>query len=159
MKKYFAILILLACALFTACTSSSRPLTDTQKSEIEKHVLEQWGKISTAVEKADAGTYCSFLGDDFLGMYSEGLLLGTKAQYADSIKSWFGSRTGTTLEQRDIKVSVLSAGFVLLDQTSLLSAIYKNGKVERCNHMVSFIFKKEAGGWMIIHGNETWKDI
>jgi len=160
MSKHFAIITLVACVLVTACMNTPKPLTDTQKTDIEKQVLEQWGKITAAVEKADAGTYSSFLSDyGFLGMYSQGTHFASKTQYADSVKSWFSGRASSELKQKEIKVSVLAGDLALLDQKCLFIAHMKDGSSGRCNHVVSFVFRKEAGSWMIIHGHESWKDL
>lgn len=160
MKKHFTIFTVLACVLFTACTNNPKLLTDARKADIEKQVLEQWGRITAAVEKADAESFISYLSPDgFLDMYSQGMRFAGRAQYADTVKSWFGARTITELQQKEIKVSVLSEDLALLDQKSLFTANLKDGNSVRCNHMVSYIFRKEALGWMIIHGSESWKDL
>ena len=160
MKKHLVILTILACVLLTACMNTPKLLTDTQKTDIEKQVLEQWSKITAAVEKADAGTYSAFLSNDgFLGMYSQGMQFVSRAQYADSVKSWFNVRTSSELQQKEIKISVLAGDLALLDQKSLFIAHMKDGSSGRCNHVVSFVFRKEAGSWMIIHGHESWKDL
>lgn len=160
MKKYFVFFPLLVCVIFTSCRSTCPPLTDAQKAGIEKQILGQWDKIIATIERADAESYSSYLStDEFLGMYSQGLQFVSRDQYADTVKSWFGQRTSSEVQQKVIKVSVLSENLALLDQRSLFVSIYKDGHALRFKHVVSFIFKKEASGWMIIHGNESWRDL
>jgi len=91
-------------------------------------------------------------------MYSEGIPFLTRKAYADSVKVWFGARKSSELQQAAVKVTVLTENLVLLDQKSIFKLNLKDNQVASYNHAVSFIFKKEAYGWMIIHGQESWNN-
>jgi len=160
MKKLLFLFIFLAGLVFTSCEDKSPVLTETQKAAIEKQVLEQWEKIGAAIENADAQGYASFLSyDGFFNMFSQGYSYCTREQYVDTVKVWFGQRKSNEQQNKKIKVNVLSTNMVLLDQESVFIATFKDDRILKINHIVSFLFKKEGTGWMIIHGHESWKGV
>ncbi len=160
MKNSLFFVVLLAGILLSACQTACPSLTDAQKAEIEKQIVEQWGKIGLAVQKADADSYATFFSSDrFQAMYSEGTQFLSLKEYSDSVKVWFSARKGSELQQPIVKVNILSENIVLLDQKSIFKLNLKDERVMRYNHAVSFIFRKEASGWKIIHGHESWTGI
>jgi len=160
MKKHQFLLLLMAGIFFTACNSTLPTLSDSQKLEIEKQVLAQWNKVVLTVQKADADSFMTaFSTENFIAMYSGVKPFITREEYSDSVKAWFIPRLSSELQEAVVKVKVLTEDLVILDQTSMFLVNLKNNQVTRCNHIVSFIFKKEASGWMIIHGNESWTNI
>ena len=57
-----------------------------------------------------------------------------------------------------VKFTVLTENLVFLDQKSIFKLNLKDNQVASHNHAVSFIFKKEASDWIIIHGQESWNN-
>jgi ketosteroid isomerase-like protein len=157
MKKSLFLWVLISGLAFSSCKNPAGDLTATQKADIEKQVLEQWDKLNLTLEKADAAGYLSFLSTDgFLGMHSEGTQFLTRESYADSVKAWFEPRKSCEMPNRKIKVHVLGENLALLDQAGIFQANFRDGRVIRLNHAVSFVFRKETSGWKIIHGHESW---
>ena len=160
MKKLLFIIILMTGIVFNSCTPSNPQLTELQKNAIENQILEQWKKIGSCIEKADAAGYAAYLStNEFIAMYSEGKPFLSRGEYSDSVKVWFSARKSTELQQPTVRVTVLNENLVLLDQKSVFRLNLKNDQVVRCNHAVSFIFKKEDSVWKIIHGHESWNNI
>ena len=160
MKKLLFIFILMTGIVFTSCTTSGPQLTELQKAAIEKQILEQWKQIGSCVEKADAAGYAAcFSTNGFLAMYSEGKPFLSRGEYCDSVKVWFSARKSTELQQPTVRVTVLNETLVLLDQKTVFKLNLKDDRIVRCNHAISFIFKKEDSVWKIIHGHESWNNI
>jgi ketosteroid isomerase-like protein len=90
-------------------------------------------------------------------MFSHGTPFLTRDAYADSLNIWFGARKNNEITQKTIKVKVLAENLAVLDQVSVFQANFKDDRIIKLNHSVSFIFKKEAAGWKIIHGHESWQ--
>lgn len=157
MKRHLILSALLVCILLSACNNPSTILTASQKSAVEKQILEQWNQINATIEKSDAAGFLAFFSSDgFLAMFSHGTPFLTRKAYADSLNIWFGARKSNEITQKTIKVNVLAGDLAVLDQVSVFQANFKDERVFRINHSVSFIFKKEAAGWKIIHGHESW---
>ena len=157
MKNHLFFFLLLATIMVTACMAPPPTLTDSQKAAIEKQILEQWGKVSVAVEKADAEGYTAYLSSkEFLSMSSEGKTFQSSEEYADSVKVWFSARKSVEIQQVTTKVNVLTENLVLLDQKSVFQLNLKDNRIMRFSHAVTFIFKREDAGWKIIHGHESW---
>lgn len=160
MKNHLLYFVLMAGIIFTACQNPSPSITDSQKVIIEKQILEQWEKSGLAVKKSDADGYLtSFSSTGFVAMHSEGMQFISLKEYADSVKVWFSARTSNEIQQPTIKVTVLSDQLALMDQKSVFQLNLKDSRVVRCNHAVSFLFKKEDSGWKIIHGHESWTNL
>ncbi|MHC1708782.1 MAG: nuclear transport factor 2 family protein [Bacteroidales bacterium] len=157
MRTRLFYLFLAWCLVTTACKPSDKTMTDAQKASIEKQVSEQWAKISESVEKSDGEAFSSFLSNTgFLSMSSQGTAFNSRQEYADTVTFWFKQRKGAEIKDPMVKISVLSKRFALLNQQSVLIATFKDDKVMSIHHTVSFLFKKEESGWMIIHGHESW---
>ena len=156
MKKYIFYLILF---LFIGCQKTNPPLTETQKAEIERQVMEQWDKLDACVEKSDAEGFMNFFStNEFLGMYSGGTVFQKRNEYADTVKVWFGLRESNQIEGKKVSVNVLGNNLALLNQTSVFQANFKNKTIMKVNHAASFLFRKEDSGWKIIHGHESMKN-
>ena len=151
-------MIIASVMLLCSCKNSGPNLSDTQKTEIEKQVAQEWAGISTAVEKADAQTYGTyFSGNEFIGMTSQGVSFPDWKTYIDTVGVWFGGRSGSVIDNKEIKLNVLSKRLVMLDQKSVFTANFKDGTSLKLHHVVSFLFQKQEEKWEIVHGHESWK--
>ena len=160
MKKHLFFVGLMAILFFGACKNPNPPLTDAQKAVIEKQVLDQLEKMNLSVEKADADGYNAFLSsNNFLSMISQGTPFFTRDDYANAVKDWFSQRKSVELSQKTIKANVLTENLVLLDQSTIFQATFKDDRVFMIHHTVSFLFQKEETGWKIIHGHESWETM
>ncbi|MCX6224124.1 MAG: nuclear transport factor 2 family protein [Bacteroidia bacterium] len=157
MNKHLFLSALLLGIIFSACKTPSPAPTALQKATIEKQILEQWDKVNSTIEKSDAAGFLAFFSsDEFLAMFSHGTPFLTRNAYADSVNVWFSARKNNEITQKTIKVNVLAEDLAVLDQVSVFQVNFKDDRIIRINHSVSFIFKKEAAGWKIIHGHESW---
>jgi ketosteroid isomerase-like protein len=160
MKKHLLFFVLLLSIIVTACKTQCPPLTDSQKADIEKQILGLWDKITIPIEKVDIDGYSAFISsDEFLGMYSGGSIFHSKAELIDSMRIWFSDRKSNELQKKSVKVTVLTENLVLVDQLCILQITFKDDRIIRLNHAISFLLKKEAAGWKIIHGHESYNRI
>ena len=60
---------------------------------------------------------------------------------------------------KKVTVTVIEEDIVLFDQESVFQVSYKDDNIQRVQHAVSLVFKKEPSAWMIIHGHESFYDI
>ena len=159
MKKNFFIIALLMGLTFSACTKKSPELSEQEKTQIENQILGEWEKICFGIENSDSEVYASFIDPDFIQMASNGSVFYSKEEYINKVRNWFSTRVNTEIQQEKIIVTALTEDIALLDQESDLLVTYKEGNVQRVHHAVSLVFEKEASGWMIIHGHESFIEI
>jgi hypothetical protein len=160
MKKNLLFFILMLGIIFSACKTQNPPLTDAQKAEIEKQILELSNTIANTAEKLDINGYSAFLSsDEFIASYLGGSAFQSKAEWVDSVGVWWSKRKSQEIGQRKFKVTVLSEDLVLLDRVSIWQIYLKDDRIRRNIDALSVIFKKEATGWKIIHIHESGKDI
>ena len=159
MNKYYFIIVLLMSVLFSDCTNQCHELTDQRKSQIEKQILDEWKNISAAIENSDSDEYATFISPNLILMCSEGSVYYSKIAYIDNVRNWFSTRENTEIQQEKVTLTVLEEDIVLLDQKSVFKVIYKDGSIQRVHHAVTFVFKREPSGWMIIHGHESFKNV
>ncbi len=154
MKKHLLFLVLLLSIIVLACKTQCPPLTDAQKADIEKEILELTNKMNDLAEKSDVAKWSELISSaEFLGWSSEGKLYQSREIWLDSMSVWMNSRESLEIGQRKFNVTVLSADIVLVDRVSVNQAKYKNGRIERYNSAISYLFKKETTGWKVIHMN------
>lgn len=159
MKKYLLLFILLLYIISSACKVQCPPLTDKQRADIEKQILELVNKLIISVEKLDIDGFSAFFSsDEFLAGYSQGSTFQSKAEWVDDTRVWFNQLKSAELDNK-VKVTVLSADFVLVDRVGTYQVNFKDDRISRSRQALSYIFKKEATGWKIIHVHESLKAI
>jgi ketosteroid isomerase-like protein len=160
MKKHLFFLVLLLCIIVSACKTKCPPLTDKQKADIEKQILDVWAKYSTSTEKIDLnGVFSCYSSDEFLSAGSQGLVYNSRATYMDTVRVRFDKRKSGEKRQAIVKITVFTEDLALLTESNVFQINYKNDSMTRINDAISAIFKKEASGWKIIHKNESTKVI
>jgi len=149
-------LLLFLLLLLGGCQNGCPPLTEIQKSDISKQVLETWEKVIVTIQNADSEGYGQYISPDFMGMISSGVVFGTRSEYMNAVKSWFSERKNVEIPQKSATVTVLSEDLALLNQKSITVVNFLDGRVLSVNHAVSFLIRKESSGWMLAHGHESW---
>ncbi len=156
MKKHLLFFVLLLSIIVSACTTQCPPLTDSQKADIEKQVVELTNKLNNLAEKSDFANWSDLLSStEFLGWSSGGTVYQSREIFLDSISVWWNRRKSLEIGQRKFNVTVLSADIVLVDRVSVNQIQYKNDRIVRYNSAISYLFKKETTGWKVIHMNES----
>lgn len=162
MKKPFLVFGIVVMTVFSTCDNKCPPLTTSQKAEIEKQILGIIDKIYASIAKLEVEGYAVYLSsDEFLGFHGCGVELPimTKTELVDRTRAWFSERTKQEISNVEVKVSVLSADYVLVDRTANWKISFTDGQTYNFIHAASFIFKKESSGWKIIHLDEWGRTI
>lgn len=159
MSKYYFIVLVMTGILFSGCSDQNPEFSAGEKSLIEKQILDQWEKISAAIENSDSEGFAAFISPDLIVMSSNGLVFYSKTAYIDKVRNWFSGRRSTEIQPDKIIVTALGEDIALLDQQSDFRVTYQDDSIQRVNHAVSFVFKREPSGWMIIHGHESFVEM
>jgi hypothetical protein len=155
MKKHVLLFVLLLSLIASACKTKPPSLTATEKAAIEKEILELVNKLIISVEKLDIDSFSSFFSSgEFSGGYCQGSTFQTKADWVEDTRAWFNQQKSGELDNK-IKITVLSADLVLADRVGTYKVIFKDDRVSSIKQALSYILKKEASGWKIIHVHES----
>jgi hypothetical protein len=157
MKKHVLFFVLLLSLIVSACKTKCSPLTASEKADIEKQILEIVNKLIISVEKLDIDSFSTFFSsNEFSSGYCQGSTFQSKQEWVDDTRVWFNMLKSAELDNK-IKVTVLSADLVLADRVGNYQVIFKDDRISRSKQALSYIFKKEAAGWKIIHVHESSK--
>ena len=160
MKKHLFFFVLLLSIIATACKPQCPPLTEMQKADIEMQVRAVVDSMIICQEKLDVAGLSNFISsDEFLVSFGLGLPTYSKEGFIDSVRVHWSPRESHKFDQVKVKVTVLSADFVLADRSGVNTTTYKDGRIRRTNSAVSYVFKKEGAGWKFIHYHESWQVI
>ena len=159
MSKFYFIVLVMSGILFSGCSDQDPELSVQEKSLIEKQILDQWEEISTAIENSDSEAYATFISPDLIVMSSNGSVFYSKTAYIDNVRKWFSGRINTEIQPDKIIVTALGEDIALLDQQSDFRVTFQDGSIQQVSHAVSFVFKRETSGWMIIHGHESFVEV
>jgi hypothetical protein len=158
MKKYLLFFVLLAGIIISACKTQCPPLSDSQKADIEKQILALVDKLIVSIEKLDIDSFSAFFSsDEFIAGYSEGSAKQSETEWIEGTRIWFNQQKSVELDN-EVKVTVLSADLVLVDRVGIYQVNFKDDRISRSVQALSYVFKKEATGWKIIHVHESLKD-
>ena len=160
MKKRLFPFILLTGMIFSACQNQCPPLTDHQKADIEKQILEIYDSLIISFTKLDVdGIINVFSSDEFLGYIGSGTEILSKTDLRDNMKGWFSYRNSQKVEQKKVRVNVLTKDIVLVDILRDGQIDLKSGESWAADWSISLIFKKENSGWKIIHDHESTGNV
>jgi hypothetical protein len=156
MKRHLLFIVLLLSVVLIACTTKCPPLTDEQKADFEKQTQELTNRMNNLAEKGDVANWSDLISsDNFLGWCGGGTIYQSKDVLIDTISAAFDRRKSLEIGQRKFEVTVLSEDIVLVDRVSVNQVEYKNGQSRRSNSVISYLFRKEATGWKVIHVHES----
>ena len=104
MRKHLLFFVLLLSIFYSACKIKCPPLTDSQKADIEKEILEQWDKMKISIEKADIVSITGFYStDEFEAYLMRGEIISSREAYLDTLRVWFSNRKSNELQQKTVK--------------------------------------------------------
>lgn len=150
--------ILITGIIFASCSGPCPSLNDEKKAEIDTQVRAVWQQLGQTVKVADAEGFNSFVSTEgFLAMHTQGCNMSSRQAYADSVRSWFSGRKSAKLLNPELTIKPLSENLALLDQAAGFVTVSPDGIADTVQHTVSFVFQREASGWKIIHGHESWR--
>lgn len=151
----FAILLLI---LFCSCSNKTIPaLSPEQKTTIEEEVNAQYNKYLSALNQNDYELWAGFFSEDnFVSVLAYPLVEPTDYKtWMIEVKDSFSRRIKHETELIEIKITALAPDIAISTQFGKWKTHWTDMDYTNIIYHASFLWKKEADGWKIIHVNET----
>lgn len=167
MKSAF-ILIGVIAASFAACAQAQTPapklsvakLTAAQVAEIEQTLLQANQEMSVAANQLNTAALEKYLSAEFQERIGGGNLSPT-ASGKEALTKWladaWASRTNQKFESSTLRVKVVSAEVAYVIHVGGGSwTSKKTNRYAGVGNAITWLWRKEAAGWRIIHCHESW---
>ena len=142
--------------LFFAVPVQAQTLTDTQKAEIEKVLTENHKEIIASVNQLSSAGYAKYLSESFQEKAGSGNIQAvSKGPFLKWVDGIFAQRASQTVSPHSIKVFVLSPDFAYSLYVAGVQITVKSGRKGGYGNAMTFVWRKEPGGWKIIHFHES----
>lgn len=158
MMKIFCrnVLIILLIFIF-GCQKQQQNLTEKEKEMITKEVTEQFNQLISALNNLDSIAWSKFYSkDEFLSAFVSTDFYADRGEFIDEIKHYFTLRDQQHVEPLELQVNVLTPTLVLMTSQEKIEMRLKSDENTKSKHVFTLIWKKEQGGWKIIHSHESW---
>jgi len=134
-------------------------LTDESRKSVEEAVLEAFGRYVAAVNALDAASWAAFFSDDAPVTAFAGVdYYGDKAAWSRTVEGYFEQRASQRLEPKAVRATALAPDLALMTSEQAASMTLKDATRITSRHVYTMLWKKEQGGWRIIHSHESWVD-
>ena len=157
MKRTYLITVVF---LIISCSCSNKTiptLSDAQKATIEDEVIAQHDVFVDAITRNDYEDWVDcYSEENFISAFAYPVVDGADYdRWMLDVKGGFSERLNHKTEIFNITVTPLSPDLAVSTQFGKWQNWYKNSPYTKNIFHATFLWKKEADGWKIIHVNET----
>jgi ketosteroid isomerase-like protein len=146
-------------SIFILSVSLLAQVTPAQRAEIEKTLTETQKELNASFVQLRADVVAKYVSEDFQDSVGGGNVYSSsgKEAYLKMLANAFSQRTSQKFEMDSLKVYVISPDSAYVFMTGGISVTMKSGRHGGFGWAGTFIWKKEPGGWKIVHVHEsTW---
>jgi ketosteroid isomerase-like protein len=156
MKSLYGCVFVVFSVFLFGCQQQQRILTDAEKKAVEKEVSDQFSQLASAVNQLNADAWSRhYSKDDFVSAIVGTDYYGTRSAWVDTITKYFSTRERQSIEPLQVRVTALAPGLALMTSEEKVAMSLKSGDHAEGKHVFTMIWKKEHGGWKIIHSHES----
>ena len=158
-KSFHLYLSIFALITLMNCQQQQETLTEIEKAAIQQEVKDQFDQLLSACEQMNAEAWSEFYSkEEFLSAIGGTLYLTSRTAWVDSITNFFSLRESQRMEPIEVNVTPIAPNLALMTSQEILTMLPKNGEQIDWNHVFTMLWKKEQGGWKILHSHESWSD-
>ena len=84
---------------------------------------------------------------------------GERSAWVDLITKYFSMRERQHIEPLAVRVTALTSDLALMTSEEKSEMQLKSGENIKSKHVFTMIWKREKGGWKILHSHESWMDV
>ena len=144
-------------ALFSGCQQQQRVFTGAEQEATLKAVRAQFDRLVSAINQKDAGAWSEFYSKEGFVSATVGTdCYATRSAWVDAITKYFSMRERQRVEPLRVRVTALAPDVALMTSEERSVMGFKNGQDAKAKHVFTMIWKKESGGWKILHSHESW---
>jgi ketosteroid isomerase-like protein len=153
-EKIACLIFIMLVVFFVGCQRKTKPLlTETERSNIEKAVLQKHADFIHFAEQLDADQMFSIIPDDNrASIIQDGRLL-TRQKALDTVRNGFKRTQDLKYEFDQQHVTVLSGDTAFLTGRGRSTTTINTGETFTLNFTTTVIFVLEQNEWKILHGH------
>jgi type II secretory pathway pseudopilin PulG len=142
--------------LALSCTPKSQTLSEKQKAEMQKQVLQVIKNFINAAEQANIKQLVGNLDDTYsIGYISNGQYFPTKTEVEKYDHEGYRNLKKQTINVNTERVVILNANFATAILLGDFKAVYKNGQIFQSPFAISILLSRIKKNWRIIHFNQS----
>jgi len=135
------------------------PFEEAQKQRIEKEVTAQFNQLVLALNQMDVGAWSDhYSKDGFLSAIAGTDHYAIRGAWVDTVTRYFSTRERQHVEPLAVRVKALTPELALMTSEEKSKMGLKSGSTIQSRHVFTMLWKKEQGGWKILHSHESWAD-
>ena len=152
--KYCCVLMSLSLVFLTSCQCGPE-LTDTDRSQIKRQVLDVQQQIIQAAENTDAEAMFSHILDNEGVILQNGQFRGNRQAALDATKDGFAGIAKLNYQFDRQIVDVLSPDKVLLKASGTSIVQTNNGREFKTPFCQTAVYTLTPDGWKILHAHQS----
>ncbi len=154
---YYFLLLTAAFLFFTGCMSEQKP-AEPDKDLIKKEVKAEFDKLVTSLNALNADGWSDFYSKEGFISATAGIdHYKDRSEWVEDIKKYFATRGTQQVDVLDLEITPLSNDLALMTSKEKTLHIMQDSSEIKGEHVFSMLWKKEEGGWKILHSHESWK--
>lgn len=147
-------------ALLLGCQPPTRAvLTEADREKIQQEVTMQFHQLVAALNRMDLTAWADFYSNDaFASAIIRTDHFAMRDAWVSAITKYFALRARQEVTPRAVRVTPLAPGLALMTSEEKTAMWLKDGTHAASIHVFTMVWKRESGGWKVVHSHESWVD-
>lgn len=159
MKSLHSIMFVALMVLLVGCQQQPQTVTDEESTSVRKEVMDRFNQLVSAINQKNAKAWSGYYSqDNFISTFAGTDYYDSRSAWVDLITNYFQTRESQQMRPLAVRVNELKPDLALLTSTDKTEMRLSDGQNIKAKHVFTMLWKKEQGGWKIIHSHESWVD-